>query len=336
MTLNHRNRVRPLRMPVLPTQGAAAPAASRAVQGTPVAERFGRVTPPRRGVPAGACDGHVHVFDPARHAYVLPRTYTPGGASVEDLTRFLGTVGLDRVVLVQPSAYGTDNRCLLDALARLGASRARGIAVVDLQTVADTELQRLAQAGVRGLRLNLEVRGERDARAASAVLRRARQVVAGSGMALQIYADIGLIEAVADDIAALEVPVLLDHFAGLRAERGLAQPGMATLLGLLRDGRVHIKLSAPYRASRQGPDYRDVAPLAQALIAAAPNQMLWGSDWPHTGSSGSRSGDLSVIEPFRPEDAGHTLDLLSDWAVDATAHRRILVDNAARLFGFAA
>lgn len=338
MSVDRRSFVKKISMSVLATTGGATllSAHTGASAAAPTSERFGQVTAPKTAVPRGACDCHVHVFEPRRFEYVLPRTYTPGEASLDDLSAFLARLGLDRVVLVQPSSYGADNRCLLDALGRLGPHRARGIAVVDLAKVTPRELDELRAAGVRGLRLNLEVRGERDAKAASSALQRARQVVAGTGLAIQVYADIGLIEAVADDLATLGVPVLLDHFAGLRAERGTEQPGFAALMSLLRSGNAYVKLSAPYRASKQGPGFADVKPLAQALIGAAPNRMLWGSDWPHTGSSSSRSGDLSQVEPFRPEDAGRTLDLLTDWTPDAGIRRQILVDNPAALFGFAA
>ena len=302
--------------------------------GDPVEGRDEPISRAHRVSMPGACDCHVHVFEPARFGYVLPRTYTPGAAPLADLQHMLTHAGLDRVVVVQPSAYGTDNRCLLDALRRLGTQCARGVAVVDIDRTTDQELEALISGGVRGLRLNLEVRGERNAGSAARQLKRARDLVLGSGLALQLYADIAVVEVLADDIATAGVPIVLDHFGGLRADRGPEQAGLTTLLALVRERLVYVKLSAPYRTGSAGPDYAEAGLLARALVAAGPGQLMWGSDWPHTGSSSNRSGDLSRIEPFRAEDAGRTLDLLADWVPDKEVRRQILVDNPAALFGF--
>lgn len=293
-----------------------------------------RISVPRMEVPRNSCDCHVHVFDPEHYPYQLPRTYTPGTASVGMLQDFEHTLGIDRVVLVQPSSYGTDNRCLLNALRYLGQSRARGIAVVDLDAITPSELRTLHEAGVRGIRLNLEVRGERNAGIVAKALEKADALVADLGWVIQIFTDVELIAALSSQLAALKAPVIFDHFAGIKAEHGFNQPGFNALLSLLKQDRVFIKLSAPYRISRQGPDYDDVTALANTLITAAPHRMLWASDWPHTGSAANRSGDLSKVEPFRPEDTGHTLDLLERWAPEQAIRHQILVDNPARLFGF--
>lgn len=294
----------------------------------------GQVSAPRMAIPKGSCDCHVHVFEPDQYPYTLPRTYTPGTASVDMLNRFESTLGIERVVLVQPSSYGTDNRCLVDALRRLGPERARAIAVVDLEQATQTDLKALHQAGVRGIRLNLEVKGERNAHVVAAALKQAEALVADLGWSIQIFAEVPLIAALSEQLASLKVPVILDHFGGIKTEHGLEQPGFAALLSLLKSDKVYIKLSAPYRISKHGPDYADVTPFAQALIAVAPHRMLWASDWPHTGSSANRTGDLSKIEPFRKEDSGHTLGLLQNWAPDAATRQQILVDNPAKLFGF--
>lgn len=286
-------------------------------------------------VPAGACDCHVHVFEPAAFPYTLPRTYTPGEASVASLLALEKSLGVERIVLVQPSSYGTDNRCLLSALDRIGSQRARAIAVIDPASTDRAELERMHAKGVRGVRLNVEVKGEGNNEKVASLLKKTAELIAPLGWAIQLYADVGMVTALAEILAALPCPVILDHFAGLKAKNGLQQPGLAVVIGLLKSRYIYVKLSAPYRVASSGPDFADVTPFATALINAAPQRMIWGTDWPHTGSSGQRNGDLSVIEPFRNEDDLRTLGLLAQWAPDAAVRHAILVDNPARLFGFA-
>jgi predicted TIM-barrel fold metal-dependent hydrolase len=322
-SVNRRNFLQGTGAAALAMAGAVLPADSNAAAAT-------------FKVPDGACDCHVHVFEPARFAYTLPRTYTPGEASVESLLALEKSIGIDRVVLVQPSGYGTDNRCLLDALDRIGSQRARGICVIDPHTAQRAELERWHAQGVRGVRLNVEVRGGGNIDTVAEALARTADLIAPLNWAIQLYADAGMIDALAADLAGLPCRVILDHFGGLKTRNGLQQAGLTALVGLLKSGNVYVKLSAPYRASNAGPDFDDVTPFAQALVQAAPRRILWGTDWPHTGSSGQRSGDLSVIEPFRREDDLRTLGLLARWAPDAGVRHAILVDNPATLFGFRA
>lgn len=291
------------------------------------------VSAPRHALPAESCDSHVHVFDPGRFPYAAGRTYTPGTAAVADLLDFEGRLGIARVVLVQPSGYGTDNRCLVDALRQLGPQRARGVAVVDVDKAGADEIEHLHAAGVRSIRLNLEVKGEHDCGHAQAAVQKALKTVAGRKWAIQIHAGLHLIESLAGMLAGAETPIVLDHFAGLKAEKGLHQPGFEAVLNLLRKGNVYIKLSAPYRASKL-PDYADLQPFVRELAAADPSKLVWASDWPHTGSSSNRSGDLSTPEPFRLIDSGTLLDQLAGWIGDAAIWRQILVQNPAHLYGF--
>jgi predicted TIM-barrel fold metal-dependent hydrolase len=158
------------------------------------------------------------VFAPDRRPYVADRNYTPGAASVGDLRAFLASLGIGRVVLVQPSVYGADNACLLDALDQLGPDVARGIAVIDPGQATDAELGRMHRAGVRGVRVNLEVRREERGATAAEAIRAAARRVAPLGWALQVYADLRVIGSVSRDLGDLPVPVILDHFAGARAE----------------------------------------------------------------------------------------------------------------------
>ena len=285
--------------------------------------------------PTGSTDCHVHVFEPDRFPYAEPRTYTPGIASAGQLQSFRRGLGIDRLVLVQPSVYGNDNRALLNALRELGPDIARGIAVIDPASIGDADLRALAQSSIVGVRVNLSTKGEDRATAAIAAVANNISRVAAIGLAVQIYVDLPLIEQLADTIAASPVPMILDHFAGADAALGPEQPGFAALLRLLDAGKVWIKLSGAYRASRRAPDYDDVAPLARALIAANPERLIWASDWPHTGGGAERrERKPGEIEPFRQVDDAHLLSLLSWWAGDATVLRKILVDNPARLYGF--
>lgn len=289
---------------------------------------------PGRAVPHGTCDTHVHVLDPARFPFSPRRRYTPGSATVEQLVQVQAALGLDRVVVVHNSVYGNDNSCLLDALGRLGRERARGVGVVTAATT-DAEIAAMDQAGIRGTRLNLEVGRDRNTAAAEGMLRDAA-VRIPPGWHVHINAALPVIAGMSGLIATLPAPVVLDHFAHAEASGGLDQTGMQQLLALLRQGKAVVKLSGPYQVSRQ-PGYGDIAPVARALVDAAPHGVMWGSDWPHTGGAG-RPADQPVefIEPFRPEDDTANLALLATWVPDAALRRTILVDTPARFYGFPA
>jgi predicted TIM-barrel fold metal-dependent hydrolase len=289
-------------------------------------------TAPAFEVPAGACDCHVHVFGPAdRFAFAPDRRYTPGPASVEDLMALQRTLNLERVVIVQPSVYGSDNACTIDALRRLGAC-ARAVAVIDGAT-SDAALRAMHEAGVRGLRLNLETTGKHDPVLARELLVQAVARVAPLGWHVQVYTSLAVIAALGETIQSLPVPLVVDHFGRADAAKGISQPGFDALVALVKSGKVYVKLSAPYRISAQ-PDYADAAPIARALIEANPDRMLWGSDWPHPGGKPGEPRRPEVIEPFRPEDDGAALNRLRSWTPDRVRLRKILVENPARLYGF--
>ncbi len=283
------------------------------------------------GLPPGACDTHVHVFDPARHPYEAARTYTPGEASVQALTRWQDGLGLTRTVLVQPSVYGTDNACLLASLASLGPHRARGIAVVADEGPGDRVLVSMQAAGVRGVRLNIEVEGC-TADAVRARLRSLCWLRGMPGWGLQLHASLPLTLALLDDLAALGVPVVLDHYAGIHKQPPGDARAWAPLLDFLRGGPGHVKLSAPYRSHARW-DGAALADLAATLAGAAPGRVLWGSDWPHTGGEAGRPRDPSRIEPFRAIDNAAVLSALAA-ALGPGAMQALLVDNPQRLYGF--
>ena len=285
-------------------------------------------------VPAGTCDTHVHVLDPARFPYSPRRRYTPGAATVAELVALHDALGITRVVVVQNSVYGSDHRCLLDALRQLGPDRARGVGAVGDGTTAE-EIATLDGAGVRGTRLNLQVGRDRDASAAAAAVRSASARIP-SGWHIHINAALPVIAAMADTLNALPQPVVLDHFAHADADGGADQPGMAEVIGLLRTGRAYVKLSGPYQISTR-PDYTDVAPIARALVIAAPDRIIWGSDWPHTAGTGRPTDQpMEFVEAFRTEDDGLNLGLLAGWVPDPALRRRILVEMPGVLYGFPA
>ncbi len=287
---------------------------------------------PIADMPKDACDCHVHIVASASKYPMDPnRAYSAGEASTADLLALRKRLGTARNVLVQISFYGTDNRCMLDALAELGDT-ARGIAVLD-PDVSDSELQRLDRAGVRGIRLNLESSLNRDPAAASAQLEAFAKRLAPLGWHIQIYAALPVIARLADQIAALPVPVVIDHFGSPAAAKGVGQPGFAAVLDLVRSRKAFVKLSGCYRIS-QAPDYADVTPFARALIEAGPDRLVWASDWPHSGRP--KSGSRTEIAPYQQIDDEKVLGLLVQWCPDRAIRTMILSATPAQLYKFPA
>ncbi|MGE5270809.1 MAG: ROK family protein [Thiohalocapsa sp.] len=282
-------------------------------------------------VPAGACDCHVHVFgDPAQFPFAARRGYTPPQAGAEELLALQQALQLSRVVIVQPSVYGSDNSCTLEGMKRLG-ERARGVAVIDAAT-SNAALDEMHRIGIRGVRVNLATAGESDPAQARRNLAEAVARVAPLGWHVQVYTELSVIAALADEVPRLGVPIVFDHFGGATAAGGVEQPGFAALLALVRDGHAYVKVSAAYRSSTKAPAYDDVAPLAAALIAANPERILWGSDWPHPHAAAPGAA-VDEIAPFYDIDDGLALNQLRGWA-HAAIRRKILTDNPARLYGF--
>jgi predicted TIM-barrel fold metal-dependent hydrolase len=282
-------------------------------------------------VPAGACDCHVHLFGPeAQYPFAAERVYTPGEADEAALAALHHRLGIARVVLVQPSPYGTDNRRLLAGLERLGP-RARAVAVVDAGATPE-QLSSLREAGVRGLRLNLDTYGIRDPRAVWPALEMEAARCAGLGWHVQVLTHLSVIEALADRLAGLPAPLVIDHFGRPDVDQPLSQPGFAALLRLVGSGRVWVKLSAIGRLCGDGRLER-IAPFVKALAEAGADRLVWGSDWPHTG--GGR-GDRAAgeIEPFMALDDGEALAVLARTVGDAGLLHKILVENPAAFYGF--
>jgi predicted TIM-barrel fold metal-dependent hydrolase len=298
-----------------PALGAAAPTVRTAVD---------------FDVPRGACDCHVHVFDPAHFPYARERVYTPPEASLEALRELQSALRLDRVVVVTPSVYGTDNSCTLDAIRRLGA-RARGVAVIGPDTTA-AALDDMAAGGMRGVRLNFETAGESDPVAVRRKLGAVAEQLRGRDWHIQLNTSLPVIAALKDDLAALPYPVVIDHFGRAKAALGTGQPGFDALLGLVRSGRAFVKISAAYRMAERSPDFPDATPIARAIVAANPDRVVWGSNWPHPG----RGRSAMDIAPPYPNDDGLVLNQLPKWVSDLAIRKKILVDNPARLYGFEA
>jgi predicted TIM-barrel fold metal-dependent hydrolase len=288
-------------------------------------------TPVNFAVPRGACDCHVHVFDPAKFPYFSGRVYSPPEATVDDLLGLQNALHFDRVVIVQPSVYGVDNACTLDAMKKLGTARARGVAVID-ETISAGQLDDMAGAGIRGVRLNFETAGERSPDGARRTLAAAVEQLKGRNWHIQFNAALPLVVALKDELAALPFPAVIDHFARSKASAGVDQPGFDVLLALVKSGRAYVKISATYRISDMPPDYPDAPPIAQAIIAANPDHVVWGSNWPHPGRGKTRED----IAPPHESDDGAQINQLPRWAADPAIRKKILVDNPARLYGFPA
>jgi predicted TIM-barrel fold metal-dependent hydrolase len=288
-------------------------------------------TPVEFDVPERACDCHVHVFgDPSRFPFAASRTYTPEPASVTELLAMHRTLHISRAVIVQPSVYGTDNFCSLDAMKQYG-SEARGIAVLP-SAIGSAALDNMERAGIRGVRINLGTAADTNLDEARHRLKSTIEQIQDRKWHVQIYAALPVVEGLSDIVLASPVPVVFDHFGGAQGAAGLHQPGFDKLLQLVGTGKGYVKISGVYRASISSPDYPDAAPLARALIKANPKRILWGSDWPHPDTgSGRVANDVS---PLLRVDDGHLLNLLATWVPDAALRHTILVENPAGLYGF--
>jgi predicted TIM-barrel fold metal-dependent hydrolase len=301
-----------------PTVSAAAPQPS---------------TPVNFDVPAGACDCHTHIHgDPETFPFFSGRLYTPEMASPEQMSALHKALNIERVVIVTPSVYGTDNSATLFGMKARGAT-ARGVAVIDDET-PEGDLDAMNDAGIRGIRLNLATGGVNDPSVGRQRFQSAVERIKSRNWHVQLFTSLGMIAAVKDLVAAAPVPVVFDHFGGARAALGLEQPGFSDLLELVKSGKAYVKISGAYRASKLAPGYSDAAPLARALIAANPDRIVWGTDWPHPNSVTPPGKKPTDLTPLLQIDDGRLLNQLPVWAPEAAVRNKILVDNPARLYGF--
>jgi predicted TIM-barrel fold metal-dependent hydrolase len=276
------------------------------------------LTRPAFALPAGACDAHVHVFGPAA---VYPRVakphYTLPDGNLAQLQAATEALGIERFVLVQPSFYGTDNRCMLDALEAAGP-RARGVAMVEDGT-GEEELRQLHRRGVRALRLDLFLRSALPAAELARFITRSVERTRALGWHVQFYTPGWVVRDLIPFLPDVGSDFVIDHMGYMLESDGLTRADFDRLLRAVADGRGWFKLSGPYRLAKDG-NYERLRPLARAIVEAVPDRVIWGSDWPHIPEGG--------------RDTGALLNLLADWVPEADARSRILVDNPARLFGY--
>jgi predicted TIM-barrel fold metal-dependent hydrolase len=271
---------------------------------------------PKQRAPAQNRDCHFHIFGPFdQYPMSDGRTYMPPPALVRAYLEMAQTVGLQRMVVVQASIYGTDNAVTLNAISQFGLHRARGVAVID-DSFDDAALRRMHDQGIRGVRFNMVSGNGTPDDQLEALARR----VAPLGWHIQIYADGAKMLEIGALLARLPVEVVIDHCGGVKAGLGVKHPQFQTLLRLMDSGRAWMKVCS-YRASSAGPPFSDVEANVKALVTAAPDRCVWGTDWPHP-----------QMDPV-PE-AGLLLDQFHEWVPDAGVRQKVLVDNPGRLYGF--
>ncbi|WP_456738135.1 MULTISPECIES: amidohydrolase family protein [unclassified Bradyrhizobium] len=290
-------------------------------------------TPVDFDMPAHACDCHTHIHgDVEQFPFFAGRVYTPGPASPEEMAALHKALHIERVVIVTPSVYGTDNSASLFGIKARGAT-ARGVAVIDDNTT-EAQLDAMHADGFRGIRINLATDGINNPDVGRARFTAAVERMTARGWHVQLYTTPAMISAIKDLVLASPVHAVFDHFGGLEAAHGLAQPGFADLIALVKSGKAYVKISGAYRSSHLAPDYQDMAPYARALIAANPDRIVWGTDWPHPDSAQVEGRKATDIAPFHQIDDGRLLNQLPVWAPDADVRKKILVDNPARLYEF--
>jgi D-galactarolactone isomerase len=271
--------------------------------------------PPKLKAPANACDCHMHIYD-ARFPIAPTATLKPADALPSDYKLLQKRIGTTRNVIVTPSTYGTDNSATLDGMAKL-APNVRGVAVVDA-SVTDAELKRLHGLGMRGTRFNLVQAGATTVEMLEPLSKRVHEL----GWHIQINAKPELIMEIEALLLRLPSPLVFDHLAHVPRDVGVDHASFKTMRKLIDQGRTWVKLSGAYQDTKVGaPTYADATPIAQAYVKAAPERMVWGSDWPHP------------TEKEKPDDAV-LLDLLTQWVPDEATRNRILVQNPEVLYGF--
>jgi len=271
---------------------------------------------PRFQLPPGACDAHCHVFGPAaRFPYAPNRRYTPPDAPKEMLRALHDHLGVARAVIVQASCHGIDNRAMLDCIAS-DPKRYRGVAIVN-DDFTDKDYDALHAGGVRGVRFNFvkHLGGAPD----MGVFERVIDRIKARGWHVVLHLDAPDIAPLSAIIRQLPLPFVIDHMGRVPAAAGLEQPGLRALIELSRLENCWIKVCGAERIAL--PPYDQAVPIARALVEAAPERVLWGTDFPHPNAT-------------HEADEADLVDLVPRYAPDALAQRRLLVDNPARLYGF--
>lgn len=272
----------------------------------------------RLAIPPGSVDCHTHVFVDG-YPLIPNRGYNPPESNLDQMLAMHAKLGIDRVVLTQPSVYGTDNSAILDAAAAI-PDRARVVVAVDGQ-ITDPELAELHARGARGIRLNLDNVGGMPVEL-DQVPSLAKRIAAMDWHVEFLFAGHEL-PGLLPLLRSLDAPISIGHFGYMPATEGVGFPPFQALLDLVRDGNTWVKLSAPNRLGVGDlPPWPEVVPMAQALIEANPDRMLWATDWPHPNKFKEQPNDADLLEQ------------LELWAPDPEMRRRILVDNPAALYGF--
>src|SRR5215204_2368613 len=278
--------------------------------------------PPKLKAPANACDCHMHIYDAERFPAARPGSRLQANARVAEYRLLQQRLGTTRTVIVTPAAYVIDNRVTLDAISQLGRANARGVAVVH-PDVTDATLKELADGGIRGIRFT--VFDPRTAAVSIDMIEPLAKRVNDLGWHVQIHMRA---DQIADNEALfnrLPSTLVFDHMGRLPQPDPTNHKAFHIIHALIDKGRTWVKLSGAYMDTNSGPPtYADKAPVAQAFLKAAPERMVWGSDWPHPTETAEHKPNDAVL-----------FDLLSDWAPDETSRHRILVDNPAALYGFA-
>jgi 2-pyrone-4,6-dicarboxylate lactonase len=275
---------------------------------------------PKFKPPRHACDAHCHVFGPAsRFPFAADAAYLPPDAPFEALQKLHSVLGIQRAVIVHASCHGADMRVTLDAIARSGG-RYRGTAIID-ETYGDEEFQRMHDGGIRGVRFNFvkHLGGHPD----MGFFEKTTQKLRVLGWHLILHLDAKDLAELKPTLERLDIPFVIDHMARVTASGGLSQQPFRLLLELMRNDLCWVKISGAERVSSLGPPFTDALPFARALVAAAPDRVLWGTDWPHPNVK------------WMPND-GDLMDLFAAMVPDAAMQAKILVDNPARLYGFPA
>ena len=274
-------------------------------------------------VPPGACDCHAHICGPQdRYGYIPERIYTPPDALLPAYDGLLAALGVERAVLVQPSFHGSDNRAMLAAIKASGRQM-RGVAVL-ADDVGERELEDLHAAGIRGARLNIVDVKTGKGELPAARIKRLAERIRPFGWHVEFLMHVDEFSDLDRVLADIPGQFVFGHLGYVRADKGTGAPGFQALLRLLRDGRAWVKFTGPYRISTAALPHADTNAFAAALVDAAPDRLVWGSDWPHV---------KVTWDTAMPND-GALFDLLATWVPDAEARRKVLVDNPARLYGF--
>ena len=273
---------------------------------------------PKFKPPPLACDAHCHVFGPAnKFPYAPEAPYVPPDSPFEDLQKLHSILGLQRAVIVHASCHGADMRVTLDAIAR-SKGKCRGTAIID-QSYGDEEFKVMHEGGIRGVRFNFvkHLGGRPDMNFFRETTERVRDL----GWHLILHLDAQDLVEFKDMFRKLPVPMVIDHMGRVQAKDGLEQPPFKVLLETMRNENCWVKVCGAERVSSKGPPFTDALPFARALIEAAPDRILWGTDWPHPNVK------------WMPHD-GDLVDLFPLMASDAKLQYKILVENPARLYGF--